>query len=225
MDKKITYLNPNIEDYNEYTLIIEDDNNQRILTKKDNNIEELLKQEILIKKIKKEKENISEENILTSKNINNNKTNIIMTISIALFISILPSLVIKLTGLNYSFYSPRFEKEILFSTVMTYFYTSIAIPVGTTLFINNIIKLKKEKTKVSILEIQEKELEKTLEKETTKLKELKQKVNLEKNSIKLETKNIDATEEFNKIIDKLQTCSEKYYKNTEKTNKYLIKKI
>ena len=65
-----------------------------------------------------------------------------------------------------------------------------------------------------------------LEKETAKEKELKQKVNLEKNSIKLETKNINTNEEKNKITNDLQSIYQVNNDNNEKTNnKCLIKNL
>lgn len=226
MDKRITYINPNIKDYTDYTIIIEDENNQRILVKYDSNINKLVKQEIILKKINEEQEKINNETKINEINIKNQKINIIVTIISILLVLFIPSLIINALGINFAIYSPRFDKDITYSTLMTHFFSAIGTPIGTISFICNKMKLKKEKEKKNILEKQRKYLDDTLKKETTKLNELKEKVNLEKNSIKLETKNIDAAEEINKIIDELQSCSQEYYKNPEKTNnKSLVKRI
>jgi len=225
MNKRITYINPNIKDFTDYNVIIESENNQRTLVKYDENVEQLLKQEELIKKINEEKEKIDNETTLTQENIVNRKYNIKGIITSVLLVLILPTVFLEIMGLNFTFYSPRFNKEFSFATIMTYYFSAISIPTGTISLIYNTIKLKKENKKENMLEIQKSELNNILEKETINFKALEEKVSLEKNIIKLETKSINVTEEFNKIEDNLQSCYTQDYNNKSKNNKKLIKKL
>lgn len=226
MTKKITYLNPNIKNYTEYNIIVEDDNNQSFLTKYDDNLEKLLNQEILIEKINNEKKRINTEIEKNEKNIWNKMVYLVYTITYLQFPILTKILLNIFTGTDNIIYISRLSTEFSYSTFVAGLIATITTPTGliALILINN--KRKKEINKHNNLELQYKNINETLERETTKEKELKQKVNLEKNSIKLKTKNINANEETNKITNDLQSIYQVNDDNNEKTsNKCLIKNL
>lgn len=226
MAKKITYLNPNIKNYTEYNIIVEDDNNQSFLTKYDDNLEKLLNQEILIEKIKNEKKIINTEIEKSEKNIWNKMVYIAYTITYLQFPILTKFLLNIFTSTDNIIYISRLSTEFSYSTFVAGLTATVTTPTGliALILINN--KRKKEINKHNNLELQYKNINETLEREATKEKELKQKVNLEKNSIKLETKSIGANEEKNRIMNDLQPIYQSNDDNNEKTsNKCLIKNL
>ena len=233
MNIKLTFINQNEDKQNnkEYNVIIEKDNGDKIFTKYTDDLEKLLNQKILVENIKSKQNNIykkiTETNIALKDDKRIIKNCIIYPLLYALCFKFGTMLLFNDIIVNSILNIP-----IMFSTAVTIVLGGTVISVGTLLAIGGyFFEYKKHQKELNSLNAQKDYLYDLEQKETEKLEDLEQKITLEKNCVKLETKTIDAKEELEKLKEELIFYyNQRYYLNDKKNeiseaeNKQLLKR-
>lgn len=219
MSKKITYINQDNHINTDYNIIIEDDNGNKTLAKLDIELEKLLNQEELVKNIKAEKQKVYNETKANEDIIKYRKIDIFGSFISPISPIIFSKIILDLLFGNMTFYLPRFDTEVVYSTFITSCTAVVAISAGIVSIIYNKYKLDKAKDKQNSLEAQCKYLNEVEEKETAKLEKIRQNANFEKNSIQLKTETISPKEELQKLKDELTFYyNQGYYTENSNTN-------
>lgn len=220
MSVKLTFINQNEDKQNnkEYNVIIEKDNGDKIFTKYTDDLEKLLNQKILIENIKSKQNNIYKKITETNIALKDDKR----IIKNCIIYPTLYAICLKIGTML--LFNDRIVNSILnipmkFSTAVTIVLGGTVISVGTLLAIGGyFFEYKKHQKELNGLNTQYEHLYDLEQKEIEKLKDLEQKITLEKNSVKLETRTVDAKEELEKLKEELIFYYNQGYYSDNKDN-------
>lgn len=211
MNHNLTFIN---DEKNK--VIIERENGERYLTEYNKDIDNLLSREILIEEINSKLNDNYTKTTTNKAIINIDKKNIIR-------FTILPIASTALLGITSHYLTPNLLVNTIFGPISESILNTLFIGTAMTMLCAPVVihlhnNIKRKKSEIKNMDAECEYLLEKKEEENNKLEELKQSVNLEKNSKKLETKTISAKEELQNLRNELISCINQQYTVEESQN-------